>query len=353
MPIRCRWPPSLRGAYGAQVTRSGRQPAPHDTRAASSNPDALAARVLAESAGWLRPAVPDYELQTMLGAGGYGAVHLAKHRASGRLVALKVLLPRVAVNPRLRTRFRREIDVHARLVHPHVVALDEYGEAAGAFWFTMEYCAGGSLANHVAAAGGRLGLAEAAPLMLDALAGLAAAHRCGYVHRDVKPHNILLAAGPGPGWVAKISDFGLAGSVLQTGLFGMTRADVLRAEAPSEQSAEAPLTTADGHGGSWPYMPREQFIDFRDVRPATDVWSVAATFYAVLAGTPPREVDPGQDPVAAVLDSRPAPIRTRVPELPEPVAAVIDRALDVDVASRYQDASELRAALLAAMRSAP
>ena len=223
--------------------------------------------------------------------------------------------------------------MQAGLAHPNVAALYEHGAAGGAFWFSMEYCAGGSLARHVADRGGRLDLAGAAPLMLGALAGLAAAHRRGYVHRDVKPHNILLARAPGrAGWTAKISDFGLARSAGQgdrPGLVGMS--------------------ATEGQAGSWPYLPREQLLDVRDVRPATDVWSMAATFYEVLAGAPPRDVGAARDPVAAVLETRPAPVRTRVPELPGPVAEVIDRALAVDVTRRYRDAGELRAALVAAL----
>jgi serine/threonine protein kinase len=311
-----------------------RRPRPHDTRAASSDPQSLVARILAEADAEHRlPHTPSYERQAMLGAGGFGAVHLARHRMTGRLVALKVLLPRVAVDQGMRERFRREIQVQARLIHPNVVELLEHGETAGAFWFTMEYCQGSSLARHLQARGGRLRLGEAVPLLLDALAGLAGAHERGYVHRDVKPHNILLARPPGGrGWTAKIGDFGLARSFVETGLSG--------------------ATAADREAGSWPYMPPEQLEDFADARPSVDVWSVAATFYELLAGVTPRGACGGADQLAAVLERRPVPVRVRVPDLPLPVAEVIDRALDIDVTRRYQDAGELRRALLRAIRGA-
>jgi serine/threonine protein kinase len=108
------------------------------------------------------------------------------------------------------------------------------------------------------------------------------------------------------------------------------------------------MSATEGQAGSWPYLPREQLLDARDVRPATDVWSVAATFYEMLAGAPPRDVG-ARDPVAAVLETRPAPVLTRVPGLAAPVAQVIDRALEMDVARRYRDAGELRDALVAAL----
>ena len=290
----------------------------------------MVARVLAESAGWLAPAVPDYDLLTMLGSGGFATVHLARHRDSGRLVALKVLLARVGVDPAARDRFRQEVAVQSRFDHPHVAAVYDHGETSSALWFTMEHCEGGSLATYVAATGGLLRWPDAVPLVLGTLAGLAAAHRCGIVHSDVKPHNILLARESGTrDWVAKLSDFGLARSVL---------------------AAETAGTGARSHlrAGSWPYMPPEQLLDLRDVRPATDVWSLAATCYDVLTGIPPRGGTATSEATSGPA-VRPAPILTRVPDLPPPVAAVIDRALETDVARRYADAAEMRSALQAAL----
>jgi serine/threonine protein kinase len=131
------------------------------------------------------------------------------------------------------------------------------------------------------------------------------------------------------------------------GMSGLSRVNGMN--GMSGMSCLNGMSGTGGQAGSWPYVPPEQLLDGRAVRPATDVWSVAATFHEVLTGVPPRDVSAARDPVAAVLETRPAPVRTRLPDLPVPVAAVLDRALEVDVDRRHRDAGELRAALLAAL----
>lgn len=302
----------------------------YDTRAAFSRPERLAARVRADGAR-LVPRIPGYDLLDHLGTGGFGAVYLARQRSTGRQVAVKVLLPRIAAEPGVRDRFRREIEVHARLAHPNVVESYENGAVDELAWFAMEYCDRGSLSSYVRAHGGRLDWEQTYALMDATSHGLAAAHEHGFVHRDVKPHNVLLV-GRSPYPLAKLGDFGLARSV---------------AEPSAADPVGAWATAATGHAGSWPYLPREQVLDFAAVGPATDVWSVAATFYQVLTGTPPRPVEPGQDPIAAVLTNEAFPIRSRMPELPPSIAAVFDRALATEPDRRYVDAGEFRQALQA------
>jgi serine/threonine-protein kinase len=291
----------------------------HDTRAASSNPAALAARIVADAERARTPAVPGYELGTVIGTGGFGVVHRARDLRSDRLVALKVLAPHTAGDPLLRRRFQHEIEVQRRLGHPNVVRLYEHGTVGGAMWMAMEFCDRGSLADHAEAAGNRLDPAEATRLLLDVVAGLSAAHAAGYVHGDLKPHNVLLT-GPEP--IAKVGDFGLVRSVA-----GTSRTEATKAEGPRL--------------GSWPYTAPEQLHGDPLPNPAADVWSAAATFYTVLAGVPPRApvVAGGADP------PDPVPIRDRRPDLPGPIAEVIDRSLATRVPERYEDARALQAAL--------
>ena len=270
------------------------------------------------------PAIEGYEIVRQLGIGGYGAVYLARRKKDGLLVAVKVMLARVAVQESLRKAFLHEMGVLKSLRHPNIVPLVEHGALGSAFYFVMEYCDAGDVADLVVRRGGRVALAEATAIMLQALDGLAYAHAKGIVHRDLKPGNLLLA-GNRANRVVKVSDFGLAKNFEQAGLSGMT------------------LT---GHLAGTPlFMPREQVLNFKRVKPVSDVWSIAATFYFMLTGVPPRECPKGVDPLAAVLGGDVVPIRQIAPEIPKPLAAVIDRALTVDHKKRFQDATELRGAL--------
>jgi serine/threonine-protein kinase len=270
------------------------------------------------------PAIEGYEIIRQLGIGGYGAVYLARRKKDGLLFAVKVMLARVAVQESSRKAFLHEMGVLKSLRHPNIVSLLEHGTIGSAFYFVMEYCDAGDVADLIGRRGGRVAVAEATAIMLQALDGLAYAHAKGIVHRDLKPGNLLLA-GNRANRVVKVSDFGLAKNFEQAGLSGMT------------------LT---GHFAGTPlFMPREQVLNFKRVKPVSDVWSIAATFYYMLTGAPPRETPKGVDPLAAVLGGVSIPIRDRDHNIPKPLAAVIDHALAVDHKKRFQNATELRDAL--------
>jgi serine/threonine protein kinase len=170
---------------------------------------------------------------------------------------------------------------------------------------------------------------EAKPIMLQALDGLAFAHTRGVVHRDLKPGNILLI-GSKPNRKAKVSDFGLAKNFEQAGLSG--------------------LTLTGTFAGTPYYMPREQVVNFKHVKPVSDVWSVAATFYNLLTGWLPRDFPKGKDPLLVVLDGDVIPIRKRDAGIPKPLATVIDRALHTNPRSRFQDATAMKDAMAQALR---
>jgi eukaryotic-like serine/threonine-protein kinase len=267
-----------------------------------------------------------YDVVRKLSEGGMGSVHLVRRRSDDALFARKTMLARVAVSAHARHLFEREIEITRTLRHPNVVRLVEYSAANGAFFFVMELCEGGSLADLLAERR-TLPLDEAAPIMLSALEGLAYAHAIGVVHRDLKPGNVLLSS-RGSG-VAKIADMGLAKSFDRAGLSG--------------------ITVTGGFAGTLDYMPREQLVSYKYVKPATDVWSIAATFYMTLTGELPRERGRSADPLVAVLDATAVPVRERNPDIPAPVAAVIDRALASDAADRYTTAQAFRDALQAAL----
>jgi serine/threonine protein kinase len=254
-----------------------------------------------------------------------GVVYLATRRSDARAVALKVLLPHVVVEPAARDAFLREIEVTRSLRHPRIVELLDFGYEDDSFFFAMEFCSGGSVLGRLREQEGRLQPPEALDFTLQALEGLAFAHGRGFVHRDIKPDNILI----GHDGDVRVTDFGLAKSFERAGLSGMT---------------------ATGTVGGTPYfMPREQLVSFREARPASDVWSMGATLYHLLTGQHTRRFESGEDPLGVILRGGVVPIRERDPGLPVELCRVVDRAIADDPASRFPDAGAFREALIAVL----
>jgi eukaryotic-like serine/threonine-protein kinase len=245
--------------------------------------------------------VGGYEIGPLLGKGGMGVVYRARRRSDGLEVAIKLVQPTQVAGPDLRALVLREVEVTRRLRHSNIVELIDCGEDGTGFFWAMEYCSAGSVGARVLLRGA-LGVDAALPLALQALEGLAFAHAHGFVHRDIKPDNLLM----GPDGVAKLADYGLA-------------------------------------------MPREQITGFRRLRPVSDVWSLGATLYYMLTRETTRDFGGGKDPLAVVLEGRIIPLRERDPRLPPAVAAVVDRAIADDPLRRHPTALELRDALTEAM----
>jgi serine/threonine protein kinase len=266
-----------------------------------------------------------YDLGPLLGKGGMGAVYRAQRRSDGAVVAIKLLRPEVVVEPFAREVFLREVAVTARLRHPNVVELLDHGSEGDSFYFVLEYCAGGSLSAALLRRDDPLPLDTAVRLTRQVLDGLSAAHAEGFVHRDIKPENVLLAGDEMT--TAKLGDFGLAKSFEQAGLSG--------------------LTATGAVGGTLYFMPREQITHFRELRPASDVWSTGATLYHMLTLSYPRDFVPGADPLQVILQGGTIPIQKREASVPAPLAEVIDRAVDDDLGRRYGSAAEFRDALAA------
>ena len=169
------------------------------------SPEQLAALLFqVKKAGGGKPLLqlPGYRVEKEIGRGGFGAVYRAVREKDNTRVAIKVLLPRAVAQKKAVEEFLREMQVTAKLKHPNIVRFFEMGCEGSVFFFVMEYCEGGSVADFMRQQGGRLPLPVAKPIMLDALEGLAHAHQQGIVHRDLKPQNILLTRG-----MARISDF--------------------------------------------------------------------------------------------------------------------------------------------------
>lgn len=279
-------------------------------------------------------AVAGYEIAELLGKGGMGAVYRAVRTRDGAVVAIKGMLPGVAVSEQARQRFLREIDIVRQLRHPNLVSLLEHGSTSGSFYFVMDYCNGGSVDRLLHRYGGKLPFDLAASVMRQCLHGLEYAHVARFVHRDLKPQNLLFHESPANEsqgqFHVKISDFGLAKSLETAGLSGMT---------------------ATGNtGGTYAFMPREQLTDFKRVEPVSDVWSIAATFYYLLTSAYPRPVSRGRDPIEVILQEEALPLAERAPHVPAAVAQVIDRALASAPGERFADAGQMREAIEHALR---
>ena len=263
----------------------------------------------------LAPHFPQLEILALLGQGGMGAVYKARQLKLDRFVALKVLPREWGRDPAFAERFAREARALARLSHPHIVAVHDFGEAGGYFFLLMEFVDGANLRQFLQAGplDPRLAL-EVVPQICDALQY---AHEEGVVHRDVKPENLLL---DGRGRV-RIADFGLAK------LVGPSRASFT-------------LTGTHQVMGTLDYMAPEQRNRPQDVDHRADIYSLGVVFYEMLTGELPlgRFAPPSQ---AAGVDAR--------------LDEVIHRALEREPEQRYQHVSEVRKELasITAGASAP
>jgi hypothetical protein len=258
-----------------------------------------------------------------------GVVYEAEQASLKRKVALKVLPPGLRMDPRLLARFQREAEAAGRLRHPGIVPVFSVGSAAGTPFFAMERVEGRSLESIIAALrrGGDAGVPPSGPdrvrWAVDTIAkvadALAYAHEQGILHRDVKPGNILIDADGTP----RLTDFGLA----------------LDMDAPG-------LTMAGEVFGSPRYMSPEQAV--RREAPLdqrTDVYSTAVTLYELLTLRLPYEGTSTAELLTALAAGRVVPPKEANPDLPGPVAAVLERALERDPKDRYAGAAEFAADL--------
>ncbi len=265
--------------------------------------------------------VGSYDLLAKLGAGGMGTVFKARHRRMKRIVAIKVLAANLCSDTAFVQRFQREVETVARLGHPNVVMAYDADEADIGHFLVMEYVNGRDLASEVEKAGA-LEVTRAVGIACQAARGLAYAHSQGIVHRDVKPHNLLL---DGQGTV-KVTDLGLA----------RLTADAVGASK---------LTQAGGILGTVDYMPPEQAVDSTAIDARADVYSLGCTLYFLLAGVPPFT---GQSLMSILLKHRDAdvPLLRRVrPDVPKELEAVCGRMMAKAPADRYQTMAEVVAAL--------
>ena len=269
----------------------------------------------------------DFEIVRPLGEGGMASVFLAREKALNRLVAIKVLDPELGASPHFRNRFQREAETAAALQHPNIVSILRVGAAGDLAYIVMAYVDGGSIADRMSRQG-QLPFNEAVRVTREVASALGAAHRRGFLHRDVKPQNILLDSETGR---ALVVDFGIAGTV---------------AGSSSDGRKDDDRITGVGMVVGTPrYMSPEQASGSRDLGPASDLYALGIVFYEMLAGSYPYHLSNPTGTAAAHLVQAPIPIRGKRPELPLAVELLIDRLLAKDPEKRIQSADEVVQAL--------
>jgi hypothetical protein len=254
----------------------------------------------------------------LLGRGGFGLVLEAEHVETGRRVALKVLTAICVESPLAFGRFEREGRLAASLNHPHCVFVFGAADIDGFPTVAMELMPGGTLQDEIRKHG-RIPSKHAVDRILDVIDGLEAAQSMGIIHRDVKPSNCFIDDGGG----VKIGDFGISKTL----------------------EPESPLTQTGGFVGTPVYASPEQ-VRGRDVDFRSDIYSVGATLYAMLAGTPPFVGGGVGDVLARVLSEEPPPLTAGGITIPRELVRIIRRMMAKDRTKRYQDYASVRAALL-------
>ncbi len=278
---------------------------------------ARVAGVVAAGASGPAPILSHYEIVEKLGGGGMGVVYKARDRRLHRLVALKYLPPLLSVQPEYKSRFLQEAKAIASLDHPNLCSLFDVVEPEeGQLVIVMPFYEGETLKQKIGR--GPLPLTQALDYAVQIAAGLAHAHAAGWVHRAIKPPNLIVA----PGERVKILDFGIA----------------------KVASAQAKLTRTGAVLGTLTYMSPEQasgeLVDHR-----SDLWALGVVLYEMLAGRPPFTAESLEALYHAILWGRPERVTTLRPEVPPDLGALVHRLLEKDPAHRYEDAMVLTAEL--------
>ena len=256
-----------------------------------------------------------YTIERELGAGGMATVYLAEDLKHHRKVAVKVLRPELAETIGSE-RFLREIEIAARLTHPHILPLHDSGDADGFLFYVMPYIEGESLRTKLTKEV-ELPISEAVRILRDVLDALADAHEHGVVHRDIKPENILLSKHH-----ALVTDFGVA-------------------KAVSEATGREQLTTAGVALGTPTYMSPEQAAAEPNVDHRADIYAVGAVAYELLAGRPPFLGTTSQMILSAHMTDAPEPVSKYRGAVPPSLEQLVMKCLEKKAADRWQSAAEL------------
>ena len=270
-----------------------------------------------------------YEIQSPLGAGGMGEVYRARDTRLERIVAVKILPSHLSEDPEAKQRFDREARTISSLNHPNICTLHDVGHQDGVDYLVMECLEGQTLADRLRK--GPLPIEQVLRYAIDICEGLEKAHRCGVIHRDLKPGNIMLTKVG-----AKLMDFGLA------------KASVANAAAASNLTMTTstppgshPLTAQGTVVGTFQYMSPEQ-VEGKPADPRSDIFALGAVLYEMTTGQRAFEGKTAASAMAAVLEREPAPITSLQPMTPPAFERLVKACLAKDPDDRWQTAHDVK-----------
>lgn len=268
-----------------------------------------------------RALAPQYEVCGELGRGGMGIVYRARDTRLKRTVAVKLLPPELAYRTEIKSRFLREAEMAAQLSHPNIVPIYSVDEKDGLVYFIMACVDGDNLAKQMATRG-PLPITDVRRILREISGALAFAHARNFIHRDIKPDNILIDKDDGR---AIVTDFGIARAV--------------------QDGAETRLTATGIAIGTPAYMSPEQCAGDREIDGRADLYALGTLGYQMLAGRLPFDATSTPALLVKQLSEKPMPIIERRPDTPPELAGIIMRLLEKEPSARFATADELSAAL--------
>jgi len=294
---------------------------------------------------------PRYRVLDLIGIGGMGAVYRAEHRLMNRIVALKVIRPELVHEREMVDRFQREIHAAARLTHPNIVTAFDADQAGATHFLVLEYVAGHNLDEAVKAAG-RLPVAQAAAYARQTALGLQYAFERGMVHRDIKPHNLMLTGNE----QIKILDFGLARFVSENALGEVYPVLTPQALAPggtaawgSVETSQRPAAGSTGTVcmGTADYMAPEEAANPRTADIRADIYSLGCTLYRFLAGEVPFPGGGQREKLRRHRYSQALPLHEVRDDVPHALSELVARMMAKSPSERPQTPGEIVQALAA------